>query len=84
MLWKMLNQRLVESILRIGELDDERKSKCLLNLTQKVKKLIPFHTIFNVLCKSDEVWEKVLKLEELDTKLIKLYYNFKVRKQGAS
>ena len=83
----MLNQRLVKSILRSGELDDERKSKCLLNLTQKVKKLIPFHTIFNVLCKSDEVWEKefhVLKLEELDTKLIKLYYNFKVRNQGSS
>ena len=48
MLWKMLNQRLVESILRSGELDDERKSKCLLNLTQKVKKLTPFYTIFNV------------------------------------
>ena len=70
-----------------GELDDERKSKCLLNLTQKVKKLIPFYTIFNVLGKSDDVWEEechVLKLEELDSKLIKLYYNFKVRNQGSS
>ena len=87
MLWKILNQRLVKSILRSGELDNERKSKCVLNLTQKVKKLTPFYTIFNVLGKSGDVWEEefhVLNLGELDTKLIKLFYNFKVRKQGAS
>ena len=42
---------------------------------------------FQCLGKSDDVWDEgfhVLNLEELNSKLIKLYFNFKVRNQGAS